>query len=927
MPVIKKDCEIKYNSNNAIIKHKFEQKDIDLEEISFTDLEEQLSLSKYKNLPLYETYGKSIDLKSKQYVKIFFDIDKKSKKYPDLSIDEFKIIHNNAVNFICKTFNCNESDLVYSTAHRTNKFGEIVDLQFSEHIVIKNMKATIDDLIIFKNMYKDILDEKYSIDPAPYSKAHSLRIVNTSKEGQNRPLKIQNGDISDHFITKVDNVEKIWTPPNDIEIKQFKKIKNKINKFNDTQTIEPITNKKNYRNNIEDAKYLLNLLDKSEYNNYIDWIDIGLIIKNSFDNELGFNLFNEWSSEIDNYQGESDIKYHWNNMKPNGNKTIASLHFYAKKSNILEYNKRFNYVDEKLDKLIKQSNGCTDPCAKVIHYLYRDRFKAIPIATRQCEWYEFKNHRWEEIVDATSIRRLITEEVVSYYESTIFKLNDEIKLIEDIKEQEKSIALLDIICKTKNKLLDVSFKDNVIRACQVEFEDSNFKLKLDKNTYLLSFKNGIYDLSKDQTTGKIIGFRNGRPDDYISKMINYDYKEFDENSKEVEFVFEFFYSIFNDDDRVNFILNLLASTLNGKSGLQYFFILSGCGANGKSKFKELIELIFEEYYTDMPVSLLTNARSKAGAATPELLKLKDRRIVFSEEPENMNGIVKFNTAIVKEFTAQPKITARDLFARSKEMISFDALFILFLCCNEKPSFSSNDEAIWRRIQNIVFENKFVDNPDPNNEFEKKRDYNLSSKLNDMKQAFMYVIIKYYCEDYSINGIIIPDKIINDTQIYRNDNDFIKEYINENLIKSKGSSIRMEEIFNNYILWARADISKKITRKTLKENLIKRLNVDYNEIKGFIGYKLNENNIYNECLLDNEDDNEDKEEKIIIDYINKNYIIDQNEKIRSCLLLGELSEEFEELNSTILGRILNKMKIEKFRGNQGFYYKLKNIQNK
>ena len=54
--------------------------------------------------------------------------------------------------------------------------------------------------------------------------------------------------------------------------------------------------------------------------------------------------------------------------------------------------------------------------------------------------------------------------------------------------------------------------------------DNKLESMLDENPMLISFKNGVYDFEQEI-------FRDGIPEDYISKSTNIDYIEIDENNE------------------------------------------------------------------------------------------------------------------------------------------------------------------------------------------------------------------------------------------------------------------------------------------------------------------------------------------------------------------------------------------------------------
>ena len=77
-----------------------------------------------------------------------------------------------------------------------------------------------------------------------------------------------------------------------------------------------------------------------------------------------------------------------------------------------------------------------------------------------------------------------------------------------------------------------------MRECADIFYDKDFEEKLDSNPDLLGFENGVYDF-------KMMIFRDGRPEDYISMSTNIDYIDDDDQDIEtINEVNDFLYQIF-----------------------------------------------------------------------------------------------------------------------------------------------------------------------------------------------------------------------------------------------------------------------------------------------------------------------------------------------------------------------------------------------
>ena len=75
------------------------------------------------------------------------------------------------------------------------------------------------------------------------------------------------------------------------------------------------------------------------------------------------------------------------------------------------------------------------------------------------------------------------------------------------------------IGKLIGNLKNTGFKDQIMKECNVLFYDEQFLSRLNSNQYLLGFTNGILDL-------KALEFRAGRPEDYVSMCVGYEFCTF-----------------------------------------------------------------------------------------------------------------------------------------------------------------------------------------------------------------------------------------------------------------------------------------------------------------------------------------------------------------------------------------------------------------
>jgi P4 family phage/plasmid primase-like protien len=218
----------------------------------------------------------------------------------------------------------------------------------------------------------------------------------------------------------------------------------------------------------------------------------------------------------------------------------------------------------------------------------------------------------------------------------------------------------------------------------------------------------------------------------------------------------------------------LATCLIGGNPAQKFHILTGSGSNGKSMIMNLLSKALGDYACTVPISLFTQKRKGSGSAAPEVIRLKGRRFVTMQEPDEA---IALNTGLMKEITSGEKMYARDLF---KSGCEFEVLAKFHLACNDKPKINTTDGGTWRRLMVINFVSKFVVTPHAANEF--PLDESIQNLVNskDWATPFLNYMVTILKEEKGLRKLAAPAKVMEYTSDYRNENDGIARFIAEKI---------------------------------------------------------------------------------------------------------------------------------------------------
>jgi putative DNA primase/helicase len=248
----------------------------------------------------------------------------------------------------------------------------------------------------------------------------------------------------------------------------------------------------------------------------------------------------------------------------------------------------------------------------------------------------------------------------------------------------------------------------------------------------------------------------------------------------------------------HFTLKSLASCLDGHIRDENFYIFSGknnTGGNGKSTIMDLLLKSLGDYACVSPVTLVTAKRESANSANSALANIRNKRLVVMQEPESNEMI---QAGVMKALTGGDRISTRELHSSQME---FKPHAKFFMCCNKIPTISDIDGGTIRRLKITEFVSRFVDEPSEehlkNGIYEFKIDKELKSKLDSYKSVFMKILLDYYIV-YKKEGLFPPEPVLQVTKKYENDNNVIKQFVDEHIVPgTKHDFITKEQLKELY----------------------------------------------------------------------------------------------------------------------------------
>lgn len=300
---------------------------------------------------------------------------------------------------------------------------------------------------------------------------------------------------------------------------------------------------------------------------------------------------------------------------------------------------------------------------------------------------------------------------------------------------------------------------------------------LDQHPLLLNVANGTLDL-------ETLRLRDHKRADLLTQQILIPYEP-----KATCPAFErFLERIVPDGELRAFLQRAVGYCLSGLVGEQVLFFVYGIGANGKSTFLGVIQVMLgPDYELEAAPDLLL---SKHGTPHPtELADLFGKRFVVCQESGEGRAL---DETRVKRLTGGDPITARRM---REDFWTFSPTHKLWLSSNYQPQIRGTDEGIWRRVLLVPFE-QFI----PKGE----RDRKLPEKLRAELPGILTWAVRGWTDYRRGAGLRPPEAVRLATQQYREEQDVLGRFITERLRAAPGERLPAQALHAAYGAWCTAN---------------------------------------------------------------------------------------------------------------------------
>ena len=412
------------------------------------------------------------------------------------------------------------------------------------------------------------------------------------------------------------------------------------------------------------------------------------------------------------------------------------------------------------------------------------------------------------------------------------------KRIEREEEEKKSVAQqVKLFNAEKKNVSRASHVKSIIEFVTHDFFRQDFMDKLDVSEHLIPIKDGkVIDL-------KTLKIRDRQFTDYFTYELDCSYTDKTPNAT------KFFSQLMSDDkDKLSVFKRMLGYSITSNIDAKAYFVLIGCGDNGKSALMRVIETIFKPLFVSIQKSLLFSENRMKQDMMPYLACLAGKRFGVYNEPSDA---LEMNESMVKAITGGDKVVAKKLYQDPFEFMPVVKMWIL---TNKIVKFDACSEPMVKRTNLIPMNAQFVDNPKKKGQYKKNPDF-----VKELETIYRDEVFSFFAQgafDYYKNksfGYDNCSSLVN----YRNDYietiDPVRSFLKRWCVLDTKDKIKTSELFEVFITYCKQHDEKMITREKFYESLRGRK---------LLPVKINGHHYYHVSIRDEEIDGDEHDEENI-----------------------------------------------------------------
>lgn len=430
--------------------------------------------------------------------------------------------------------------------------------------------------------------------------------------------------------------------------------------------------------------------------------------------------------------------------------------------------------------------------AKILYSMLNEKFvtdveNRENRTARYC-WYEFvlpeqkkrkgEVYKWRKQYEPSVLHIYIADHLPKIYANVQ-------QYIDDKKDNAESDGLTKYwanVSKTFKtytaKLSENAFQNGIISQAKYRFEDPGFIEELDSYEDIIGVGNGVLRVGSDPKL--FTGFHEYK----ISKFTETNYIPYSLTNPWIEVIENLYASLYPEPDVIYWMKMWDSQSIEPRESDAAVLFWVGGGSNGKStKISVIGKAMGKQYTCKIPITLLTSGYEDAGSANSAYAMMEGKTFARFTEP---NKLMSLNTGRLKEMFGGEDQTSREVYGSQK---NWEMKATPTIISNWDFNTDCTDEGFWRRTNYYKSKIKFVQNPNPNNKYEVKKDekfireYKKDPKFHEAMLSFLTENNKIFHRKYGGNIEKVPCPTIRkETQEWRNRQDTINRFITQRIVR-------------------------------------------------------------------------------------------------------------------------------------------------